>query len=73
MALALYPNPTRTQTTLTGTLPGQLVQVFDALGRLVVTAPADATGTANLVLPTALPLGIYVVRAGTQVLRLTLE
>ena len=50
-----------------------MVTVFDALGRLVTSAPADATGTAALALPAGLPTGVYVVRAGTQALRLTVE
>ena len=50
----------------------QLVTVFDALGRPVLSAPADATGTAALVLPAGLPAG-YVVRAGLSALHLTVE
>jgi hypothetical protein len=49
------------------------VQVLDALGRCVATATADAGGTAALALPAGLPGGVYVVRAGAQALRLTLE
>ena len=59
--------------TLTGALPGTVVTVFDALGRLVTSAPADATGTAALALPAGLPTGVYVVRAGSKALRLTVE
>jgi hypothetical protein len=72
-ALALFPNPTVRASTLTGTAPGQLVRVFDALGREVITATADATGTAALVLPGSTPTGVYVVRAGIHTLRLTVE
>ena len=72
--LALYPNPAHAGTaTLKGTLPGTVVTVFDALGRQVTTAPADATGTAALALPAGLPSGVYVVRAGSKALRLTVE
>ena len=72
--LSLYPNPTHGGgATLTGALPGSVVQVFDALGRLVTSAPADAAGTAALALPVGLPTGVYVVRAGAQALRLTVE
>lgn len=46
---------------------GQLV------GRQVLTAPADAAGTAVLALPTGLATGVYVVRTGSQALRLTVE
>jgi hypothetical protein len=71
--LALFPNPTTARTTLSGTQPGSLVQVFDALGRVVAAATADAAGTATLALPAGLATGIYVVRTGTQALRLTVE
>ncbi|MDQ2771363.1 MAG: IPT/TIG domain-containing protein [Bacteroidota bacterium] len=72
--LALFPNPTPgSAATLTGALPGTLVTVFDALGRLVTSAPADASGTAALALPAGLPTGVYVVRVGSKALRLTVE
>ena len=71
--LALYPNPATARTTLTGTPPGALVQVFDALGRVVTSATADAAGTAALALPAGLATGVYVVRTGTKALRLTVE
>lgn len=71
--LALFPNPTRAAATLTGAKPAAQVQVYDALGRLVLTATADATGAANLQLPTWLATGVYVVRTGASALRLTVE
>ena len=71
--LALFPNPARSAATLTGALPGTVATVFDALGRRVTSAPADATGTAALALPAGLPTGVYVVRAGTQALRVVVE
>ncbi|QKG51409.1 T9SS type A sorting domain-containing protein [Hymenobacter sp. BRD67] len=72
--LTLYPNPaTAPGATLSGAQPGTVVTVYDALGRLVTSAPADAAGTAALALPTGLPAGVYVVRAGTQALRLAVE
>jgi hypothetical protein len=72
--LALFPNPTRGGTaTLTGAQPGAVVTVLDALGRAVLTAPADAAGSAVLALPTGLASGVYVVRTGSQALRLTVE
>jgi hypothetical protein len=70
--LALYPNPAPGgAATLLGAMPGTTVTVLDALGRSVATAPADASGTATL--PGGLPAGVYVVRAGQQALRLTVE
>lgn len=71
--LALYPSPTTARTTLIGSQPGALVQVFDALGRVVVSATADANGTAALALPEGLTIGVYVVRTGNKALRLTVE
>lgn len=73
-SLAVFPNPTHGgAATLVGALPGTVVTVLDALGRPVTAAPADATGTAALALPAALPAGVYVVRAGGRALRLTVE
>ncbi len=71
--LKLVPNPTRLATTLTGSQPGAAVQVFDAVGRQVLTATADAAGTAHLVLPAHLPAGVYLVRSSAQTTRLVLE
>ena len=71
--LSLFPNPATTGATLTDTTPSSLVQVYDALSRLVTSATADASGTAALALPAGLPTGVYVVRAGTKAVRLTVE
>ena len=71
--LTLFPNPARSAATLTGAVPGTVVTVFDALGRLVTSASADAAGTAALVLPAGQATGVYVVRAGAKALRLVVE
>ncbi|UOR00202.1 T9SS type A sorting domain-containing protein (plasmid) [Hymenobacter sp. 5317J-9] len=71
--MAVYPNPARAETTLTGAVPGAVVTVFDAVGREVASSRADATGTAVLALPKGLPSGVYVVRSGTHAVRLTME
>jgi hypothetical protein len=72
--LSLFPNPAHGgAATLTGALPGAVVTVYDALGRPVTSGTADAAGTAALALPAGQPAGVYVVRAGTQALRLTVE
>lgn len=68
--LALYPNPAKSATTLVGAGAGTQVQVFDALGRVVTAATADAAGKAELTLPAGLASGVYVVRTGTQAIRL---
>ncbi|RZK55924.1 MAG: T9SS type A sorting domain-containing protein [Hymenobacter sp.] len=57
--------------TLSGVAPGASVGIFDALGRRVATAAADASGTAPL--PAGLAPGVYVVRAGTSTVRWVVE
>jgi hypothetical protein len=72
--LALFPNPTATAATLTGASPGAIVRVFDTLGRVVLTAEADANGTATLHWPAqSLAAGMYLVRAGQASARLSIE
>ena len=72
--LALFPNPSQGRaTTLSGAAPGAVVQVLDALGRVVATTTADASGTAALELPAALAPGVYLVQASGQVRRLAVE
>ncbi|GAB3744628.1 hypothetical protein GCM10027594_23410 [Hymenobacter agri] len=71
--LSLYPNPATNGAVLKGAVPGTTVTVFDTLGRPMVTVFADAAGTAVLTLPAGLPLGVYVVHAGNQGMRLTVE
>ena len=71
--LTLAPNPAHGITQLAGAAPRAQVQVYDVHGRLVLQAPADATGTATLALPAALAPGLYVVRAGTKSARLLIE
>ena len=70
--LTLAPNPAR-RTALAGALPHAPVTVFDAVGRLVFTATADANGAAVLALPAYLPGGVYVVRSGVYAVRLVVE
>ena len=53
--------------------PGAVVTVFDALGRGVLASATDAAGTAALVLPRGLATGVYVVRVGSNALRLTVK
>ena len=43
------------------------------MGREVLAATADASGTAALVLPAGHASGVYVVRVGAKALRLTVE
>ena len=71
-SLALAPNPARA-TVLTGAVPGASVNVFDALGQLVLTNLVDASGMARLVLPAGLPAGVYLVRSGAHAVRLAVD
>lgn len=71
--LALYPNPGQAATTLGGAASYAPVRIFTPLGGLVAATTADATGTALLTLPSTLPTGVYVVRAGTQTVRLLVK
>ncbi|MBO2012784.1 T9SS type A sorting domain-containing protein [Hymenobacter negativus] len=72
--LVLFPNPTHGgPATLTGAIPGTVVRVFDALGRVVIQATAEADGTARLALPVGVATGVYAVRGGNQTLRLVVE
>jgi hypothetical protein len=71
--LTLYPNPARSALTVAGLHAGASVEVFDALGRSVARATADAGGTARLTLPTGLAAGVYVVRSNGQAQRLAVE
>ncbi len=72
-ALVLAPNPTPRAATLSGAPALVAVQVLDALGRVVYATTTAADGTAPLNLPAGLPGGVYIVRAGTQAARLTVE
>jgi hypothetical protein len=70
--LSLSPNPGRS-TRLSGAAAGAGVDVFDLMGRRVLTAAADATGSVPLGLPTGLASGVYVVRSGAKVARWVAE
>ena len=72
-SLVLFPNPTTAAATLSGAPAQAAVQVLDALSRVVYATTSAADGTATLALPAGLPKGVYIVRAGTQAARLTVE
>ncbi len=72
-AFTLFPNPARRACQVQGTPAGAEVTVYDALGRPLAHAPADAAGTARLALPDGLAPGLYLVRSGGQVQRLAVE
>ncbi|MBF9141380.1 FG-GAP-like repeat-containing protein [Hymenobacter properus] len=71
-ALSAFPNPARGAATVTGATPNAPLTILDAVGRALLTATTDATGTARLPLE-GLPAGVYLVRCGEQVRRLTVE
>ncbi|MFD1870909.1 T9SS type A sorting domain-containing protein [Hymenobacter bucti] len=71
--LALFPNPAAAHATLIGAAPSATVRVLDPLGRVVATTTTNAAGSAQLALPAGLPRGVYLVRAGQQATRLTVE
>jgi len=69
--LALYPNPAQGGAIrLSGATPGAPVRVLDALGKVALAMTADQAGTAALA---GLPSGLYVVRAGSGTVRLSVE
>jgi hypothetical protein len=68
----LWPNPSRGTVWATGLAPDQLVQVYNAIGRLVASNVQGASQASGLALPPLRP-GLYFVRAGTQTRRLALE
>ena len=71
-ALTVWPNPAvGGAVQVQGPAAGQVVQVFDVLGRLVAGERMPATGPLRWSL--ALPTGVYVVRAGSQARRLVIE
>jgi hypothetical protein len=71
--LVIYPNPARAAATLAGAPAHTVVQVLDALGQVLVVTTTDATGTAQLALPTELAAGLYVVRCAGHTQRLVVE
>ena len=73
LAFSVYPNPTRAAATVLGAAAGASVDVLDAVGRRVASTTTDANGTAQLTLPAGLAAGVYVVRSGNLVRRLTVE
>jgi len=70
---ALWPNPAAGAATVRGAMPHAPITVLDALGRPVLTATADAGGTARLALPAGLAPGLYLVRSGGRSQRLVVE
>jgi hypothetical protein len=71
--LILSPNPTLAGTSVqvTGAQALASVSLLDLLGRVLLTT--SRTGTAQFLLPSGLAAGVYLVRSGSQVSRLTID
>jgi len=65
----LYPNPTTGSALLQGADKGAGIAVYNTVGQLVLQTTANTTGETPLTLPT----GLYLVRVGTQTLRLSVR
>ncbi|WP_165768421.1 T9SS type A sorting domain-containing protein [Hymenobacter amundsenii] len=73
VAPMLSPNPMSAVATLTGAAAGEIVQVFNIRGQLVLKAEADAAGTVQLVRPVGMPAGVYLVHTSMGTVRLQLD
>jgi hypothetical protein len=73
--LQAYPNPAHGSVLvhIARTLPTDLLQVFDAMGRLVHTQPVAAGGADTSLSLQDLPAGLYILRCGALSQRLTLH
>lgn len=72
-AFTLAPNPAHDAVLLTGAVAQTPVEIFDLLGRIVLSDRVDAIGKAQLLLPVGLPAGLYLVRNTSHVCRLVVE
>ena len=68
--LALYPNPASRTVQLTQATPGSSVAVYDLTGRMCLQAKLPVSGTLDV---SALSAGLYQVRTGTAVGKLTIQ
>ncbi|MCC3154237.1 M12 family metallo-peptidase [Hymenobacter sp. BT770] len=69
----VWPNPARAAVSVAGVAPGQVVQLLDLTGRLLLQKTQSTSGPLQLELPSSLAQGIYVVRANGQSRRLVVE
>ena len=70
--LTLWPNPATSTVQVRGAVGQLSVQLYDATGRLLLTAPLTLAGTATLSVVGLAP-GLYTVRCGAQTRRLVRE
>jgi hypothetical protein len=68
--LALYPNPASRTVQLAQATPGSSVAVYDLTGRICLQAKLPPSGTLDV---SALSAGLYHVRTGTAVGKLTIQ
>ena len=73
LAFSLYPNPASRAALVAGLPAGQPITLLDAVGRTIATAQADSMGKAVVTWPASTARGIYILRAGSQAQRLTIE
>jgi hypothetical protein len=72
-SLTLFPNPARGTVQVAGLAAGEVVALYDALGKVVTSGEAPASGTLRLALPPQGPAGMYVVRGQGWSRRLAVE
>lgn len=70
-SFSVYPNPSRAAATVAGLPAGTPVALYDACGRCVARHTVPLVGP--LLLPTQLPSGLYMVRAGAYAQPLLVE
>ena len=69
----LSPNPAHGSVAIEDAESNALVEVFDLRGRLVAQVKTSAAGAAQLILPATLTAGMYLLRCGAQITRLSLD
>jgi photosystem II stability/assembly factor-like uncharacterized protein len=70
-ALTVWPNPASTSLTVSAPRGVERLDLFDALGRAVLSVPMPAGGGRTEVGVSTLPRGVYFVRAGAEVVLVT--
>jgi alpha-tubulin suppressor-like RCC1 family protein len=68
-----YPIPAHGSVRVRGALAGTALMLLDVQGRLVQCVQAAADGSATLVLPPTLPVGLYILHNAGRTLRLPIE
>ena len=71
--LDVWPNPTTGHVSVTGVSAGQAVQVYDVMGRLIITTTMPASNILQLQLPSNAAKGLYLIRSGQYTRHLAVE